>query len=73
MANPIVHDFIVMLYVFDAVITSKKTKKYTMNELKDLFEGRFLKHKEYFINNELIVSYYEFVKKILDYFYNTSI
>ena len=68
MANPIVHDFVVMLYVFHAIVTSKKTQEYTFNELESLFGNRFLKHREYFADNEVILSHYEFVKKIIDYF-----
>ena len=77
MKNPIVHDFVVMLYVFNTVVTSQQTKRYVMESLKILFSDRFLKHKEYFSQNALLVSHYEFAKKIIDFFanleYNNSV
>ncbi|WP_028307686.1 Abi family protein [Desulfitibacter alkalitolerans] len=69
MKNPIIHDFVVTLYVFNRVVTSDNIKKHTMNELKDLIDNRFTANKEYFKCNQVIESYYHFMKKIVDYFY----
>lgn len=69
MANPIVHDFVVSLFVFNGIVSSQKIKKHTMEELKELMEGRFKRNKSYFEKNQLIVSYFNFVKIIVDYFY----
>ena len=69
MKNPIIHDFVVMLYVFNIVVTSKNIKKHSMEELKDLIDNRFTVNKSYFIENQVLVSYYNFIKKIVDYFY----
>ncbi|MCM1508772.1 MAG: hypothetical protein NC177_16815 [Ruminococcus flavefaciens] len=72
MSNRPIHDFIVMLYVFNNVVSSEDIKYYTMKELKELFEGRFTRNKDYFKNNLLIMSNYEFVKKIIDFFFDLS-
>lgn len=73
MANPIVNDFVVTLYVFNNLITSEQIKKHSMDELKDLIDIRFTKNKNYFEKNQLIVSYYKFIKIIVDYFYSKCI
>lgn len=73
MKNPIIHDFIVSLYVFNNIVTSEGIKKNYMNELKDFVDNRMIRNKEYFQDNQLIISYYKFVKNIIDYFYDLSI
>lgn len=73
MSNPIIHDFVVTLFVFNNIITSKILKKATMEELKDLVDNRFSKNKEYFEKNQILLTNYKFIKKIVDYFYNLSI
>lgn len=73
MKNPIIHDFIVSLYVFNNIVTSPGIKKHYMNELKDFVDNRMVRNKEYFQDNQLIISYYKFVKNIIDYFYGLSI
>lgn len=73
MANPIVHDFVVTLFAFNGIVNSQKMKKHTMEELKELMEGRFKRNKSYFEKNQLIVSYFNFIKVIVDYFYSKCI
>lgn len=69
MKNPVVHDFVVTLFVFNNIITSKKIKANTINELKDFVDNRLIKNKDYFQKNQIILSYYDFMKKIIDYFH----
>lgn len=73
MVNPVIHDFIVLLYTFDKVVTSQKTKEKTYEELKELFDSRIPRHKEYYFDNAVLVSSYEFVKKIVDFFASSCI
>ncbi len=73
MSNHVVHDFVVVLYVFNKVTTSKDLKLRTLKELKELFEGRLLDKKDYFAKNEVIKSNYHFLKIIIDYFYDKCI
>lgn len=73
MTNPIVHDFVVTLYVFNNIVKSEQIKKYSMSELKDLIDIRFIRNKSYFEKNQLIISYYKFIKIIVDYFYSKCI
>jgi len=73
MKNPVVHDFIVTLYVFINVVTSEAIKRNTMNELKVLIDNRFTANKDFFKKNQLLTSYYDFVKKVIDYLYGLCI
>lgn len=69
LSNPVIHDFVALLYLFDRVCTSASTKKYTYQNLYELFFTRFCSRKEYFAQNASIVSSYEFVKKIVQFLY----
>lgn len=66
MSNRIIHDFVCMLFVFNSAVTSEVIKERSMKRLKNLFQERFLRHKEYFQGNEIICSAYQFVKKVID-------
>lgn len=66
MGNRTIHDFVVMLCCFDSIVTSPGIKKHTYCELQELLNNRFTYHKEYFKNNLLLCSNYDFVKKVVD-------
>ena len=72
LSNPVIHDFVALLYLFDRVCTSASTKKYTYQNLYELFFTRFCSRKEYFAQNASIVSSYEFVKKIVQFLYENQ-
>lgn len=72
MGNRFMHDFVTMLVVFDKIVTSEETKKVQFYKLKNLVDTRFTKHKEYFKNNEMLLSNYEFAKKIIDKLYENA-
>lgn len=72
MSNKIIHDFVVLLMVYNNAAGSNN-RKYTMINLKKLFEDRFTYHKDYFQKNIMVTSSYEFVKKIIDFYYENSI
>lgn len=67
MQNPVMHDFVTLLFVYMRVVTSKSTKKHMIEELRGLSD-RFLRQKEYFKTNSVVLSYFEFLKKIVDFF-----
>jgi abortive infection bacteriophage resistance protein len=73
MANPVVHDFIVSLYVFNSAIVSPRVKLNLMRELKELLDDRFKRNSWYFEKNELIIAYFKFLRKIVDFFYQKII
>lgn len=73
MKNPIIHDFVVSLYVFNMLVNSKSTKAKFMTELNDILENRFTENKEYFLKNSIIIDNYRFIKKIVEHFYSICI
>lgn len=66
--NPIIHDFVVTLYVYNELVESGNTKKSTLEELQELIDNRFVENKDYFEKNQIIISYYKFIKKIIEHF-----
>ena len=49
MNNPVIHDFIILVFVFLKLIKSDGIKQARINELKHLFNERMPRHKEYFL------------------------
>lgn len=72
MSNPVIHDFVGLLYVYDKVVTSPKTREHFSSELHQLFDERMLSKKEYFQKNEVITSSYSFVVRAINQLYPTS-
>lgn len=68
MGNRFIHDFVTMLCCFHTIVSSDKVKQHQMQKIKGLLDGRFTKHSEYFSKNQLLVSNYEFSKKVVDKF-----
>ncbi|MBQ6432165.1 MAG: Abi family protein [Oscillospiraceae bacterium] len=72
LSNRTVHDFITLLYVFENAVTSQHIKKHAYMDLEELFNDRFILHKEYFRGNGLLESTYEFVKAVIDHLANLN-
>ena len=70
MQNPVVHDFIVLVYVYLNVIKSDGIKKKGIQDLKWLFDERMVRHKDYFEKNNSILEGYRFTSKCVDTFCN---
>lgn len=70
MSNPVIHDFIILVFVFLKLIKSNGIKQSGIDNLHWLFNERMIKHKEYFSKNNSIVESYNFVSKIVNYFCN---
>lgn len=73
LANPVIHDFVASLFLFNEVCSSQILKEKQLHNLKKLIDERFCKHKDYFINDNVFYTNYEFVKKIVDYLYGECI
>ena len=70
MNNPVIHDFVILVYVYLNVVKSSRIKKAGIEDLQQLFNKRMLKHKDYFTMNKTITESYAFVAKIVNYFCN---
>lgn len=67
LSNKFIYDFTSLLYTYNIIVTSEKTKEYRFEELNKLFFERMMRHKEYFENNSVIKSSYVFLKKVLTF------
>lgn len=67
MKNRTIHDFVVLMYVFN-LLASKSARKNQFMSLQDLFKGRIIKNKNYFSSNQLLISNYNYLSKIIDFF-----
>ena len=73
MRTPVIHDFVLLLYIFDKIVESEGTRFRTYEKLRWLVNERMLQHKDYFLQNEILVTSYKFIKKIVDFFAENSI
>lgn len=60
------YDFVTLLYVYDKIVLSYKTKEKRYTELKKLFKERMIRNKEYFSKNKKLVGIYGFLEKVVD-------
>ena len=65
-------EFVTLLYVYDKVV-SEKVKRKGFEKLYELFTSRMLRNKNYFNDNELIKSTYNFAVKSLSFFYEKNL
>lgn len=57
------YNFVVLLYVYDLIVTSKGVKMNRYKELSELINNRITKNKSYFVKNNIIKTQYIFIKK----------
>lgn len=65
MKNQSVHDFTFLIFVHNQVVLSEDVKIHINNELLDFFDGRMIKNKDYFEDNQILKSRYKYCKKII--------
>ena len=73
MQNPLIHDFVVMLFVYNDLLNypaNRELRKEGMKEVNKLFRETFVRHKEWFMKNEVLKDNYEFICLILKYLEN---
>lgn len=66
LSNKFLYDFSCLLFAYDEIITSDAVKKKRYEELRQIFEIRMLRNKDWFTKNNLITSSYTFAKNVLD-------
>ncbi len=78
MANPIMHDFVALLFVYNDLLKvspNRKMRDKEMKKLKEFFcdeNGRVLKNKRFFENNLTLVESYKFIANIIVYIDNQN-
>ena len=59
-------NFVVLLYVYNNIVKNDVMKQRRFEDIKEMFDNRFTRNKDYFSKNNLIKSQYEFLTKIID-------
>lgn len=73
MENPVIHDFVALLFVYNDLLktsTTRDMRDAKMKEIQKFFcstEGRVLKNKLYFENNGTITETYKFIANVINY------
>lgn len=65
--NPTVHDFIALLILYNEIVP-EPTRSRSMSAVKELFDDRIPRNKDYYQKHKSLVSTYKFVKEIVDEF-----
>lgn len=65
MKVPLLNDFAVMLDVYNTTLTSEQIKRITMKELKNFFEDRMIRNKDWFENCTEIKNAYRFAYELV--------
>lgn len=66
LSNSRIRQITYTLYMFNEIVTSEGIKKNINEDINELFFVRIIHHKEYYNNNELLKSVYEYFKKIIE-------
>lgn len=64
MSNPRINQIVHLLYTFDKIVVTDNTRNNRVREFKNLISGRLQEHKDYFKNNQLLSTTYDFFQKI---------
>ena len=67
--NPIIHDFVASLFLFDEICTSQVFKMKIFTEVKEFVDGRLIKNKEFFNFDNVFTTIYDFIRNVVDYLY----
>lgn len=75
MENPVVHDFVVLLFVYYDLLNTaanRNMREKGMNRVKELFYETMVRNdnKSYFAKNDVLVTNYKFICQVIDYLEN---
>ncbi len=65
LSNSRIRQITYTLYIFNEIVTSEGVKDNVIDELNDLFFKRIVVNKDYYKNNELLKSIYNYFEKII--------
>lgn len=67
LSNKFLYDFVSLLYVYNEFINASVVKERRFKQMKEFFDSRMVRNKDYFNKNECIKTAYTFIKKVIDY------
>ena len=65
LSNPRINQIVHLLYIYDTVVTSSYTRSKRLKELNDLLNIRMKVHADFFSENQMLSSTYEFFCKLI--------
>lgn len=68
MKVPLLNDFAVLLSVYTKMATYHTVRDKTLEEVKAFFDGRMIRHKDYFEGFTDIKNAYSFARKVVEYY-----
>lgn len=71
--NPIIHDFVASLFLFDEICKSQVFKMRIFTEVKEFVDGRLIKNKEFFNFDNVFATIYDFIRNVVDYLYKKNV
>lgn len=71
--NPIIHDFVASLFLFDEICTRQVFKMKIFTEVKEFVDGRLIKNKEFFNFDNVFTTIYDFIRNVVDYLYEKNV
>lgn len=74
MQNPVVHDFVVLLFVYWDILNTpanRHMREKGFQDLKELFFVKMQRNKDFFAKNDVLVENYEFVCRVIEYLENS--
>lgn len=73
MENPVIHDFVVLLFVFYDIMNTSANRSMRdkgMKKARELFFVTMQRNKEYFEKNDVLVTDYKFVCQVIEFLEN---
>lgn len=73
MQNPVIHDFVVLLFVYFDILNTganRSMRDQGIEDLDELFFRVMPRHKEYFIKNNVLIDNYNFICQVITYLKN---
>lgn len=71
--NPVIHDFMASLFLFDEICTSQVFKMKIFTEVKEFVDGRLIENKEFFNFDNIFTTIYDFIRNVVDYLYEKNV
>lgn len=71
--NPVIHDFMASLFLFDEICTSQVFKMKIFTEVKEFVDGRLIENKEFFNFDNVFTTIYDFIRNVVDYLYEKNV
>lgn len=71
--NPVIHDFMASLFLFDEICTIQVFKMKIFTEVKEFVDGRLIENKEFFNFDNVFTTIYDFIRNVVDYLYEKNV